>query len=149
MQISLSSNEPGNHFADSSFGMKAELLEKMMEKKITAISFENLKDDSDSYPIVRSMSEIAGSAVMLLRRNISVPPIMVKEFCLEEFLVFHQQRLLYLVRESSANCRPCCARARGLGKSFDNSVYRLKRLQNNIGQRMWTSVMNRVSCPNN
>src|SRR6202035_2093962 len=24
---------------------------------------------------------------------------------------------------------------------FDNSVYRLKRLQVNIGQRMWTSVM--------
>ena len=43
--------------------LKAELLEKMMEKRITAISFENLKDDSDSYPIVRSMSEIAGSAV--------------------------------------------------------------------------------------
>ncbi len=46
--------------------LKADLLEKMMEKKITAISFENLKDDSDSYPIVRSMSEIAGSAVMLI-----------------------------------------------------------------------------------
>src|SRR5262245_9180800 len=30
--------------------LKSELLEKMMEKKITAISFENLKDDSDSYP---------------------------------------------------------------------------------------------------
>ncbi|HTD94869.1 MAG TPA: hypothetical protein VK644_13685, partial [Chitinophagaceae bacterium] len=46
--------------------MKAEILERMMEKRVTAISFENLKDDSDSYPIVRSMSEIAGSAVMLI-----------------------------------------------------------------------------------
>src|SRR5436305_9217942 len=46
--------------------MKAELLQKMMDKRITAISFEDLKDDSDSYPIVRSMSEIAGSAVMLI-----------------------------------------------------------------------------------
>src|SRR4029078_834639 len=46
--------------------LKAEILESMMAKKITAISFENLKDDSDSYPIVRSMSEIAGSAVMLI-----------------------------------------------------------------------------------
>ncbi|HUN04719.1 MAG TPA: alanine dehydrogenase, partial [Niabella sp.] len=39
---------------------------EMMKKKITALSFENLKDDSGSYPIVRSMSEIAGSAVMLI-----------------------------------------------------------------------------------
>jgi alanine dehydrogenase len=46
--------------------LKAELLQKMMEKRITAISFENLKDDSGTYPIVRSMSEIAGSAVMLI-----------------------------------------------------------------------------------
>src|SRR5689334_10432602 len=32
--------------------LKAELLQAMMDKKITAISFENLKDDSGSYPIV-------------------------------------------------------------------------------------------------
>jgi alanine dehydrogenase len=38
--------------------LKAELLQKMMEKRITAISFENLKDDSGTYPIVRSMSEL-------------------------------------------------------------------------------------------
>lgn len=47
--------------------LKAELLQKMMDKRITAISFENLQDDSGSYPIVRSMSEIAGSAVSTLR----------------------------------------------------------------------------------
>src|SRR5688572_4003675 len=46
--------------------LKAELLQKMMEKRITAISFENLKDDSGTYPIVRSMSEIAGSAAILI-----------------------------------------------------------------------------------
>ena len=50
--------------------LKAELLQRMMDKRITAISFENLKDDSDSYPIVRSMSEIAGSAVMLIAAQI-------------------------------------------------------------------------------
>ena len=46
--------------------MKREILQKMMDKKITALSFENLKDDSGHNPIVRSMSEIAGSAVMLI-----------------------------------------------------------------------------------
>ena len=46
--------------------LKSELLQKMMDKRITGISFENLKDDSGTYPIVRSMSEIAGSAVMLV-----------------------------------------------------------------------------------
>jgi alanine dehydrogenase len=26
-------------------------------------------------------------------------------------------------------------------KVFDNNVYRLKRLQNNVGHRLWTSVI--------
>jgi alanine dehydrogenase len=46
--------------------MKKEFLQSMMEKKVTALSFENLKDQSGTYPIVRSMSEIAGSAIMLI-----------------------------------------------------------------------------------
>jgi len=46
--------------------LKKSIIETMMEKKITALGFENLKDDSGTYPIVRCMSEIAGSAVMLL-----------------------------------------------------------------------------------
>jgi alanine dehydrogenase len=35
--------------------LKAELLQKMMEKRITAIAFENLKDDSGTYPIVMKL----------------------------------------------------------------------------------------------
>ena len=46
--------------------LKKEHIDKMMEKRITALGFENLKDDSGTYPIVRSMSEIAGGAVMLI-----------------------------------------------------------------------------------
>ena len=46
--------------------LKRNIVERMMEKRITALGFENLKDESGTYPIVRSMSEIAGSAVMLI-----------------------------------------------------------------------------------
>jgi len=54
------------------------IIEKLMDKKITAISFENLKDDSGTYPIVRSMSEIAGGAVMLIAGQYLM---VVKVFC--------------------------------------------------------------------
>jgi alanine dehydrogenase len=46
--------------------LKKGLLEELVKKKVTAIGFEYLKDDSGTYPIVRSMSEIAGSAAMLV-----------------------------------------------------------------------------------
>ena len=72
--------------------LKAELLEKMMEKRITGISFENLKDDSGSYPIVRSMSEIAGGAVMLVAASIWVRPIMARVYCWVASPAFRQQK---------------------------------------------------------
>ena len=46
--------------------LKRDQIQNLMDKRITAFGFETLKDDSGTYPIVRSMSEIAGSAAMLI-----------------------------------------------------------------------------------
>jgi alanine dehydrogenase len=122
--------------------MKREILEKMMEKKITALSFENLKDDSGHNPIVRSMSEIAGSAVMLIAGQYlsnanngkgvlvggisGIPP--TKVIIIGAGIVGEQTARTALAMGASV-------------KIFDNSIYRLKRLQNNIGLRLYTSVI--------
>ncbi|HEY9340427.1 MAG TPA: alanine dehydrogenase [Hanamia sp.] len=122
--------------------MKREILEKMMEKKVTALSFENLKDDSGNNPIVRSMSEIAGSAVMLIAGQYlsnanhgkgvlvggisGVPP--TKVIIIGAGIVGEQAARTALAMGASV-------------KIFDNSIYRLKRLQNNIGLRLYTSVI--------
>ncbi len=122
--------------------MKQEILEKMMDKKITALSFENLKDDSGHNPIVRSMSEIAGSAVMLIAGQYlsnanngkgvlvggisGIPP--TKVIIIGAGIVGEQAARTALAMGASV-------------KVFDNSIYRLKRLQNNIGVRLYTSVI--------
>ena len=122
--------------------MKQHILEKMMEKKITALSFENLKDDSGHNPIVRSMSEIAGSAVMLIAGQYlsnanngkgvlvggisGIPP--TKVIIIGAGIVGEQVARTALAMGASV-------------KVFDNSIYRLKRLQNNIGVRLYTSVI--------
>ena len=122
--------------------MKRRILEKMMEKKITALSFENLKDDSGHNPIVRSMSEIAGSAVMLIAGQYlsnanngkgvlvggisGIPP--TKVIIIGAGIVGEQTARTALAMGASV-------------KIFDNSIYRLKRLQNNIGLRLYTSVI--------
>jgi alanine dehydrogenase len=122
--------------------LKAELLQKMMEKRITAISFENLKDDSGSYPIVRSMSEIAGSAVMLIAGQYLGSANHGKGVLLGGISGIAPTKVIIIgagiVGENAARA------AMALGASvkvFDNSIYRLKRLQNNIGHRLWTSVI--------
>jgi alanine dehydrogenase len=122
--------------------LKREILEKMMEKKVTALSFENLKDDSGHNPIVRSMSEIAGSAVMLIAGQYlsnanngkgvlvggisGIPP--TKVIIIGAGIVGEQTALAELDLGYSL-------------KIFENSIYRLKRLQNNIGMRLFTSVI--------
>jgi len=122
--------------------LKAELLQKMIDKKITAISFENLKDDSGTYPIVRSMSEIAGSAVMLIAAQYLSSANHGKGVLLGGISGIAPTKVIILGAGIVGEYAARAALALGASvKVFDNSVYRLKRLQNNIGHRLWTSVI--------
>lgn len=122
--------------------MKASLLEKMMEKKVTGISFEALKDDSGTYPIVRSMSEIAGSAVMLIAAQYLSSANHGKGVLLGGISGIPPTKVIILGAGIVGEYAARAALALGASvKVFDNSVYRLKRLQNNIGHRLWTSVL--------
>src|ERR1700733_14200424 len=122
--------------------MKADLLQKMMDKKIPGISFENLKDDSGTYPIVRSMSEIAGSAVMLIAGQHLGSANHGKGVLLGGISGIAPTKVIIIGAGIVGEYAARAALALGASvKVFDNSVYRLKRLQNNIGQRLWTSVI--------
>lgn len=122
--------------------MKREVLEKMMEKKITALSFENLKDDSGHNPIVRSMSEIAGSAVMLIASQYLSNANNGKGVLVGGISGIPPTKVIIIGGGIVGEYAARTALAMGASvKIFDNSIYRLKRLQNNIGVRLWTSVI--------
>jgi len=122
--------------------LKASMVEQLMRKKIIAIAFDSIKDDSGTYPIVRSMSEIAGSsAIMTAAKYLSnvhngtgillggitgIPPAKV------------------IILGAGVVAEFAGRTALGLGASikiFDNSIYRLMRIQNNLGRRVYTSVI--------
>ena len=122
--------------------LQQEDIQKMMEKKITALSFENFKDASGTYPIVRSMSEIAGSAVMLIAAQYLSSFNKGKGVLLGGISGIPPTKVVIvgagIVGESATR------NALALGASvkvFDNDIYKLKQLQNNLGQRVWTSVL--------
>jgi alanine dehydrogenase len=122
--------------------LKAELLQKMMDKRITAISFENLRDDSGTYPIVHSMSEIAGSAVMLIASQYLTSSNHGKGVLLGGISGIAPTKVIIIGAGIVGEYAARTALALGASvKVFDNNVYRLKRLQNNIGHRLWTSVI--------
>ena len=122
--------------------MKKSILEKMMEKKVTAVSFESLKDDSGHNPIVRSMSEIAGSAVMIIAGQYLSNANNGKGVLLGGISGIPPTKVIIIGAGIVGEYAARTALAMGASvKVFDNSIYRLKRLENNIGARMWTSVI--------
>lgn len=126
--------------------LKATMLEQLVQKKIIAIAFDSIKDDSGTYPIVRSMSEIAGSTAILNAAKYLSNVHQGKGILLGGITGIPPAKVLILgagvVGEFAART------AIGLGamvKVFDNSIYRLMRLQNNVGQRCYTSVIEPVT----
>ncbi len=122
--------------------LKKHHIEVMMSKRITALRFENFKDDSGNYPIVRSMSEIAGSAVMLIAGQYLSSFNKGKGVLLGGISGIPPTKVVIVGAGIVGEFATRNALALGASvKVFDNNVTRLKQLQNNLGQRIWTSVL--------
>jgi alanine dehydrogenase len=126
--------------------LKAEMIDHLIQKKIIAIAFESIKDDSGTYPIVRSMSEIAGNHAIVTAAKYLSNVHHGKGILLGGISGVPPAKVVIIgagiVGEFAART------ALGFGASvkiFDNSIYRLMRLQNNIGMRLYTSVLDPVT----
>ena len=126
--------------------LKTEILEQLIAKKVIAIAFESIQDEEGTFPIVRSMSEIAGNYAILTAARYLGNPDNGKGVLLGGISGVPPARVLIIgagvVAEFAARA------AFGLGASvkiFDNSIYRLMKLQNNIGRRCFTSVLEPVT----
>lgn len=121
---------------------KKDYFETLAKKKITALAFEFIKDEDQGYPAVKALSEIAGTAAVLIAAelmvnaekgngllfgNISgVPPV--------EVVVIGAGTVGEFAARSAI----------GLGanvKVFDSSITKLRKLQNNLGRTLYTSTI--------
>ncbi len=117
-------------------------LEIMMQKKITAVAWDYIKDETGIYPVVRAMGEIAGNTSILIAAehlsNVNKGSGLmlggISGVRPSEVVIFGAGT----VGEFAARA------ALGLGASvkvFDTSIYKLRRLQNDLGVRLWTSII--------
>jgi alanine dehydrogenase len=116
--------------------------EALASKRITAIAFEFIRDEDGAYPAVRCLSEIAGTASILIAAELltntnkgnglifgnitGVPPI--------EAVILGAGTVGEFAARSAI----------GLGaniKVFDNSISKLRRIQTNLGMTMYTSTL--------
>jgi alanine dehydrogenase len=121
-----------------------DFIRKLIQKKATAIAFENIKDKHNCYPVVRSMSTIAGNTSILIAAEYLSNFRGGKGVMLGGIPGITPAEVVILGAGTAAES--AVRAALGLGaqvKVFDNSVHRLRRLQNNIGQRIYTSVFHK------
>ena len=121
---------------------KKEYFEALSKKKITALAFEFIKDEDGSYPAVKSLSEIAGTASVLIAAELMINNEFGKGLLFGNITGVPPTDVVILgagtVGEFAAKT------ALGLGatvKVFDNSITKLRRLQNNLNQRIFTSTI--------
>ncbi len=120
-------------------GQNKKYFETLVKKRITALAFEAMQDKVGNYPIVRAMSEIAGSSSILIA---------------SEYLSRGQGTILggvdgvpptSVVIIGAGTVAEFAARAAiGLGaeiKVFDIHLYRLQRLRYSIGRSIYTSII--------
>jgi alanine dehydrogenase len=121
---------------------KKTYFEALTKKKITALAFEYIKDEDGTYPAVKSLSEIAGTASILIAAELMITNEFGKGLLFGNITGVPPTEVVILgagtVGEFAAKT------AIGLGatvKVFDNSITKLRRLQNNLNQRVFTSTI--------
>lgn len=117
-------------------------LDLLLQKKVIALAYEYIKDESDSFPIVSSMSEIAGSTAILIAAELLSNLNHGKGILLGGIAGVPPANVVILGAGTVGENAARTAIALGAEvKIFDNSIYKLRRLQRNIGARVFTSII--------
>ncbi len=112
-----------------------------MQKRVTAIAFEKIQDEHNCFPAVRSMSAIAGTTSMLIAAEYLSNMRGGKGVMLGGITGITPTEVVILGAGTVAEY--AVRAARGVGsevKVFDQSIHRLRRLQNEVGCMIPTSI---------
>jgi len=116
--------------------------EALASKRITALAFEFIKDDDGTFPAVRALSEIAGTASVLIASELLANTNEGNGLLLGNISGVPPTEVVIIgagtVGEFAARS------AIGLGanvKVFDNSLTKLRCIQANLGRPVYTSTL--------
>ncbi|MEM1359292.1 MAG: alanine dehydrogenase [Bacteroidota bacterium] len=125
--------------------ISAEYLYRLKHKRIIALAMEYIQDDSGSFPIVRTMSEMAGiaaiqTAAQLLSSDNSGPGVLLGG-------ISGVPSAKVVILGGGVVAEYATRAALGMGaevRVFDDNIHKLMRLQNAVGRQLFTSAMNPV-----
>jgi alanine dehydrogenase len=136
---------PGNQTLISALQLTLqpkETLVALMQKKITAIAWDYIRDDHNIFPVVRTMGEIAGNTSILIAAELLSNYNGGKGIMMGGIAGVQPTEVVILGAGTVGEYATRAALGLGANvKVFDNSLSRLRRLQNDIGQRIYTSII--------
>jgi alanine dehydrogenase len=118
-----------------------EYIEALINQRVTGIALEFIEDKVGGKPIVRAMSEISGSTVMLIAAEYLSSANDGKGIILGGITGVPPTKVVILGAGTVAEY--AARTAMGLGaevKIFDNHIYKLRRLKQNLGAHIYTST---------
>jgi alanine dehydrogenase len=119
-----------------------QILQKLISKKITAIAWDYVRDEEGVFSTVRTMGEIAGTTSILIAGELLSSFSSGKGMMLGGIAGVQPTEVVIIGAGTVGEF--ATRSALGLGASvkvFDNSLSRLRRLQNDLGSRVYTSII--------
>lgn len=126
--------------------MTTEFLQALLRKRVTALAYEFIEDKVGGMPIIRAMSEIAGSTVMLIAAEYLSTANNGRGVILGGITGVPPTKVVII---GAGTVAEYAARAAiGLGAEvqvFDNHLYKLRRVKHLLGQQIYTSTIDTLT----
>jgi len=136
-KILISALQMGNQTPD--------YLKAINNKKLTSFAFEFLEDKVGGMPVIRAMSEIAGSTAMLIAAEYLSSVNNGKGIILGGITGVPPTKVVIMGAGTVAEYAARAALGLGVDiQIFDNHIYKLRRLKHTLGQQVFTSTVNNL-----
>ena len=126
-------------------GQDKSFFEKLTQKRLLAIGYEYIQDKTGALPVVKSMSEIVGNTSIVIAAEYLSNRLFGNGVILGGFPGIKPTEIVIIGAGTVAEYAAKAALGMGATvKIFDNSIYKLRTIQKNLGTRIFTSVLQPV-----
>jgi alanine dehydrogenase len=122
--------------------LEKNFIDALLEKRVNALAWEFLEDKVGGMPIVRGMSEIAGSTVMLIAAEYLSSVHDGKGIILGGITGVPPTKVVIIGAGTVAEYAARAALSLGAEiQVFDNHLYKLRRIKHTLGNQFYTSTI--------
>src|SRR5882672_10379500 len=126
--------------------LSEERVQALLKKKVTALAYEFIEDKVGGMPIIRAMSEIAGSTVMLIAAEYLSTVKNGKGIILGGITGVPPTKVVIIGAGTVAEYAARAALSLGAEiQVFDNHLYKLRRIKHTLGHQFYTSTIDTVT----